>query len=110
MITMGGGGGRAAGAPTSIQLPEPEFEDTKPPFVGDGPASVLVTPEGEVWVPRTRPSGDKVPTYDVFDRVGNLAKRVTLNPDSRVVGFGKGTVYVLRADEDDLQHLQRFRR
>lgn len=112
-ITMGGpggGGGRPAGANTNFQAPAPEFADTKPPFVAGpgGGGSVSVTPEGEVWVLRTRPAGDKIPSYDVFDRTGTLLKRVSLNPNSRVVGFGKGTVYVVRTDEDDLQYLQRY--
>jgi len=59
---------------------------------------------------RTRPTGDKVPTYDVFDHSGALVKKVSLNPSSRVVGFGKGAVYVVRTDEDDLQYLQRYAR
>jgi hypothetical protein len=71
---------------------------------------VQVTPEGEVWVLRTRPAGDKVPTYDVFDRNGALVKKVVLNPRSRVVGFGRGAVYVTRSDEDDLLYLERYRR
>ena len=33
-------------------------------------------------------------------------KKVSLNPGSRVVGFGNGTVYVVRTDDDDLQWLQ----
>jgi hypothetical protein len=108
MIMIGGGGGNRTGPPPGGQLPEPEFEETMPPFTGRG--SVLATPEGEVWVLRTRPASDKVPSYDVFDRSGALVKKVTLNPDSRVVGFGKGTVYVVRTDSDDLQYLQRYSR
>jgi len=109
-ITIGGpgGGGRAGAPPPNFQAQEPEFEETMPPFVGRG--SVLATPDGEVWVLRTRPASDKIPTYDVFDRSGALVKKVSLNPDSRVVGFGKGTVYVARTDEDDLQYLQRYKR
>ena len=109
-ISIGGGGGGGGGPSPNLQLPPPEFADTKPPFDGAAGNSVLATPEGEVWVLRTRVFGDKVPTYDVFDRSGTLAKKVTLNPNSRVVGFGKGTVYVVRTDEDDLQYLQRFAR
>ena len=108
MIAFGGPGGRAAAPPANIDLPPPEFEDTKPPFTGEN--SVVVTPEGEVWVLRTRPASDKTPSYDVFDRTGKLARKVTLNPTSRVIGFGKGTVYVVRTDEDDLQYLERYRR
>ena len=110
MITIGDGPRNVA--PPNVQVPEPEFEETMPPFTG-GPGSggsVLATPEGEVWVLRTRPASDKVPSYDVFDRTGALVKKVALNPDSRVVGFGPGVVYVVKMDEDDLQYLQRYRR
>jgi hypothetical protein len=104
----GGGGGGGGAAPGNIQAPPPEFEDTKPPY--DGVGSVQVSPDGEVWVLRTRPAADKIPTYDVFNRAGALVKSVALNPKSRVVGFGKGTVYVVRTDEDDLQYLQRYQK
>jgi hypothetical protein len=112
MITIGGGGGtRTTSTGGGPSLPEPEFEETMPPFVGGpGGAAVLATPDGEVWVARTRPASDKIPTYDVFDRTGALVKKVSLNPSSRVVGFGKGTVYVARTDEDDLQYLQRYKK
>jgi hypothetical protein len=111
-VAFGPGGRNVAPPPGAGQVPEPEFAETMPPFEG-GPgrgASVLATPEGELWVLRTRPASDKTPTYDVFDRTGGLVKKVTLNPNSRVVGFGKGTVYVVRTDEDDLQYLQRYAR
>ena len=116
-ISIGGGGGGAVsggggGGGGNFQPPPPEFAETKPPFeggVGIG-NSVLGTPDGEVWVLRTRPAGDKIPTYDVFDQTGNLVKKVALNPNSRVIGFGKGTVYVIRTDEDDLQYLQRYKK
>ena len=110
MVSIGGpGGGRAGpGAGGNIQLPDPEFEETKPPFTGTNP--VLVTPEGEVWVARTRTAGDKTPSYDVFDRTGKLVQKVTLNPKSAVIGFGKGTVYVIRTDDEDLQYVERYRR
>jgi hypothetical protein len=107
MIAIGGPGARSGPAP-NVQLPPPEFEDTKPPFFGEN--AVMVAPEGEVWVLRTRPARDRTPSYDVFDRAGKVARRVTLNPDRRVIGFGKGVVYVVRTDEDDLQYLERYRR
>jgi hypothetical protein len=104
-MTVGGGGTRTTTSNAAPNLPEPEFEETMPPFTA---GAVQATPDGEVWVLRTRPASDKVPSYDVFDRTGAIVKKVTLNPNSRVVGFGKGTVYVARSDEDDLQYLQRF--
>lgn len=113
-IMIGGppGGGGGGGAGPNLQAPPPEFADTKPPFeAGVGRVgTVLASPDGEVWVLRTRPAGDKVPSYDVFDKSGALVKKVSLNPSSRVAGFGKGTVYVVRTDEDDLQYLQRYKK
>jgi len=108
MITMGANGARGGGAPPSVKLPDPEFADTKPAFFGS--SAVQVSPEGEVWVQRTQPAGTKNPLYDVFDRTGKLVRHVTLNPKSAVRGFGKGTVYVVRTDDDDLQYLERYRR
>lgn len=113
-ISIGGppGGGGGGGGGPNIQQAPPEFADTKPPFEGGVGrlGTVQVAPDGEVWVLRTRPAGDKIPTYDVFDKTGGLVKKVSLNPNSRVVGFGKGTVYVVRTDDDDLQYLQRYAR
>jgi hypothetical protein len=108
MITMnaGGGGTRTTTSNAGSNLPEPDFEETLPPFTGSG--AVLATPDGEVWVLRTRPASDKIPSYDVFDRTGALVKKVALAPNHRVVGFGKGAVYVARSDEDDLQYLQKY--
>jgi len=109
MMTVGPGGGNTTLPPSAVRSSEdPKWPETKPPFTGTG--AVLVTPEGQVWVARTRKASDPNPVYDVFDASGNLAGQVTLRPRSRVVGFGKGTVYVVRSDEDDLQYLERYRR
>lgn len=110
MIMMGGpaGGGGGARSITPSSLPEPTFAETKPPFTGQG--AVQVSPEGEVWVLRTRPVNDPVPVYDVFDGSGRLVRKVALPRDSRVAGFGRASVYVVRTDEDGLEYLQRFAR
>ncbi len=111
MVSVTGGPGgqvRQGNGGANFQAPPPEFESTKPPFTGNN--AVLVTPEGEVWVARTRPAADKTPSYDVFDQTGKLTRKVTLNPRSTVLGFGKGTVYVVRTDGEDLQYLERYRR
>lgn len=83
-----------------------EWPARKPPFVS---ANVFATPEGEVWVERSVAAGAPR-EYDVFDRQGALTARYILQPARRVVGFGNGTVYVVRTDEDDLQYLERYRR
>jgi hypothetical protein len=89
----------------------PAFEEpkswpaTKPPFT-----SVVAGANGEVWVARSRPARDEVPTYDVFDGTGRLTGRVALPKRTRVVAVGATYVYTARTDDDDLQYLQRFRR
>lgn len=113
MVTMGGGGmgGNRAGASVAPRgatpSEDPEWPETKPPFTGRD--AVLMTPEGEAWVQRTVAAG-AAPTYDVFDGRGQRVRQVTLRPRSRVIGFGKETVYVVRIDQDDLQYLERYRR
>ena len=104
-----GGASQSAGvaAAGAMQLPEPtDWPDVKPAFTGNAAAAA---PNGELWVLRTRSAKDKIPTYDVFDASGRLVSRVALPAETRLVGFGKGTVYLARSDEDDLQYLQRYR-
>lgn len=105
MIVMGGGGGSSVQRP---QMPEPTFAEIKPAFNGN--TAVLASPDGDVWVLRTRSANDHTPVYDVFDSSGRLVRKVSLARGSRVVGFGRHSVYVVRTDEDDLEYLQRFAR
>lgn len=86
---------------------EPLFPDTKPPFVGREAARVA--PDGTLWVIRTRSASDSTTHADLFDRLGNQAGRVVLPSRTRLLGFGSGTVYLARRDEDDLEHLERYR-
>lgn len=109
MRTVGGsGGGVTTSTPPASAMPEPTFAETMPAFTGGN--SVLATPDGEVWVLRTRAAGDKIPVYDVFNSAGRLVRKVSLAARSRVVGFGATSVYVARMDEDDLEYLQRYSR
>ena len=48
-------------------------------------------------------------TMDVFAAAGRVIGKVALPVKSRLVGFGQGTVYLVRVDDDDLQYLQRYR-
>ena len=97
----------SVGAPTNIQLPEPtDWPDVKPPFTSN---AAVGAPNGQMWVLRTRSAKDKIPTYDVFDASGKVVSRVALPANTRLLGFGIGTVYLARSDEDDLQYLQRYR-
>jgi hypothetical protein len=93
-------------------IPEPFAEENipwpaqKPPFLATGAS---IANDGRLWVLRTTAFDDVVPRYDVFDDSGRLTMRVELAKRTRLVGFGRGVVYVARLDDDDVQHLQRYR-
>ena len=104
-----GGTERSAGVapPSTLNIPEPtDWPEVKPPFTAQ---AAIGAPNGQLWVLRTRKATDKVPTYDVIDAGGRVVNRVALPQNTRLVGFGNGTVYLARSDEDDLQYLQRYR-
>lgn len=111
MVSIGGGGGARPTPPTqgASAIPDEEFPAVMPPFTGRD--AVQVTPEGEIWVLRTRAAADRTPTYDIFSNTGQLMGKATLKPNSMVVGFGAGVVYVARQDpEDDLRYLEKYAR
>lgn len=110
MVAVGGGGTSTRAAPAPAGAPsggEPEYPEFKPPFPG---RSTWVTPEGMLWVLRSRAATDPIPLIDVFDQRGNLVSQVKLPQDRRVVGFGNGVVYLAHTDSDDLQWLERYKR
>jgi hypothetical protein len=111
-----GGGSGAAGArsggavaiPQGVRLDDPDmtWPEVKPPFLS---GAVVAAPDGRVWVHRTRAYNDSVPVYDVFDASGKVVQRVSLPKGTRLVGFGRGVVYLVRPDEDDLLRVGRYR-
>lgn len=104
-VTTGGGSGPQSRAPA---LPDEAFPNVMPPFIA---ATVLVSPDGEIWVGRSHAAADRTWRYDIFDATGRLVGTATLRTGSVVVGFGVGVVYVARTDaEDDLLYLERYRR
>ncbi len=107
MMIREGGSPRSSGAsaPPPPELPEPDWPEFKPPFMGNAFAS----PDGRLWVPRAQPA-NAAPVYDVFDARGRLVQQVKLAPGTRLVGFGANSIYTARTDEDELQYLQRHRR
>jgi hypothetical protein len=77
----------------------------KPPF--DGP-STWAAPDSRIWVQRTTAAGDSTARYDVLGLNGRLLAKVSLPPRTRVAGFGREAVYLVRKDADDLEHLGRL--
>ena len=76
-----------------------------PPFVY---WQTFSRPNGELWVLRSHKSSEK-PVYDVFVAPGTLTGRIALPTGTRLVGFGSGTVYLVRRDADDLEYLQKYK-
>lgn len=104
-LRTGGGSGPQSRAP---ELPDEAFPSTMPPFIA---ATVLATPEGEIWVGRSHAATDRTWRYDIFDATGRLLGAATLRNGSLVAGFGEATVYVARTDPaDDLVYLERYKR
>jgi hypothetical protein len=106
MMTVGPSGERSAQVAPMRNVEEPsEWPEYLPAFPQ---GAVSYATDGMVWVRRHTPAGEP-PTFDVIDGNGRLAFKVVLPKRARLVGFGNGTVYVARLDEDDLQYLQRYR-
>lgn len=90
--------------------PEPSVDDyewpeAKPAFVNIG---VRVSPDGDAWVERSVAAGSPR-AFDVFGPDGKLKRRVVLPQGRRLLGVGKGVIYVRYSDPDDLQILERYR-
>ncbi len=83
-----------------------EFAEVKPPFV---PGGAWTTPEGELWVQRSVPSGS-LTTYDVFDDQATRVKQIVLPQGRLLLGFGRGVLYAVVEDEDGLQWVEKFSR
>lgn len=110
-LEIGGPGGARASAARrdTPTIPDEDFPADMPPFLTRN--DVRVTPEGEIWVLRSRAHNDPTPTYDIFSSTGQLVAKATLKPNSMVVGFGTGVVYVARQDpSDDLRYLEKYAR
>jgi hypothetical protein len=89
----------------SRPLVEPdEWPESLPPFLDH---AVAFDTNGHLWVRRLSREAD--PTkYDVIDEIGRVTLTVSLPNDSRVLGFGTRSVYLVRKDEFDLESLERY--
>ncbi|MDZ4674893.1 MAG: hypothetical protein SGI84_10590 [Gemmatimonadota bacterium] len=103
-LRLGGGSGPPGGG---IQFRDEDFPERMPAFIAE---TLLITPEGEIWIGRGHSTGDRTWRYDIFDAQGRLVGAATLPTAAVVAGFGAGTVYLVRTDGDDLKYLERHRR
>lgn len=87
------------------QYTEPlAWPSTMPAFL---PNAVWFASDGMLWVQRATRSG-ALPLYDIFDNTARRIFQLELPPRTKLVGFGRGTVYLARVDEDGLHYLQRY--
>lgn len=75
-----------------------------PPFPDD---ALHAGADGKLWIRRSV-AADAPALYDVVDAAGALVHRVTLRPRSRLVGVGARFAYVVRIDDDDVEHVERY--
>jgi hypothetical protein len=106
--TQGGSGNDPGPLPKfSVEVREPlRWAATLSPY-----QSITATPDDQLWVGITSavsPLHDYPTQYDVLDRTGVLIARVVLAGGERIVGHGRGVVYTVRKDADDLQYLRRY--
>ena len=108
-----GPGGTMGHTPSELQTGEAiarivrtnDFAAELPYFAAGGFWSA---PDGRLFVQRTA-GADGTVTLDRLDATGRIVERLTL-PEGRIVlGFGRGTLYAGRADDDGLQIVERYR-
>ena len=94
----------AVGLEDEAELDSYEWPAFLPPFHG---GRILVDGMRRAWVRRHR-EADGTLQYDLFDDSGAVVLKVELDSQRRVVGFGDGTLYAVRMDEQGLQYLERY--
>lgn len=98
----GGGGGSSRSRPP---VDPGRFPEVVPPFEG---GYVPAAPWGEMWVRLEVLSDSTRTVFDVLNRRGALVRRVSVEGDAHVVGFGSDAVFLARKDPFDLAWLERY--
>jgi len=102
-VRMGRGGPRQADRDDAERIKELKWPAAKP-----AARSVTVAPTGEAWVERYVAAGAPR-EFDIFGADGKPVRKVVLPAGRRLVGFGKGVVYLRETTEDELSYLERYR-
>lgn len=103
-MQMSFGRGGAGRTQTDENPDDYTWPEVKPPFYSE---RIPVDPMSRAWVRRHVEAGEPS-TYDLFDRSGDRVATYLLPHGERVIGFGDGTLYVVVADEFDLNYLRRY--
>jgi len=107
-VSMGGGGssrGLVGIERARAAWPDSLFPSVMPPFPANG---MFLSPDGSLWVRRTRPARQAFEVVDVLDARGRLRATVRLPDRGRLFGVGSRGLYVVRVDDDGLQMLERY--
>jgi hypothetical protein len=102
-VRMGRGGPVGRDKDEEARIAQLEWPAGKPAF-----RSVRVAPNGDAWVERYVAAGTPR-EFDIFRSDGILIRKVILPVGRRLVGFGKGVVYLRETTEDELQYLEQYR-
>ena len=90
-----------------LQLDASEYPGW-PEFVPPFPNQALIAlTDGRLAIARMATSKSTTQRYDIVDRTGKLTARLEVPVDSRIVAFGRESVYVVTRDEFDLEHVTR---
>jgi len=77
-----------------------------PPY--QSPIVLLTAPDGRLLIPRMPSADHPEMRYDIVNRRGVMDGQLVLSPNARIVGFGAGSAYVAAANDDGIQHLERY--
>jgi hypothetical protein len=102
-VNMRRGGPQQADRDEAERIKALKWPATKP-----AARNVTVAPTGEAWVERYVAAG-AARSYDVFGADGKLVRKVVLPVGRRLVGFGKGVVYLKETTGDELSYLERYK-
>jgi hypothetical protein len=82
-----------------------------PPFVPRGPNNALLpllaAPDGRLVIARRASRTAPESRYDIVDRGGRLSGVLVLADNEALLGFGRGSIYVLSADGDGVGTVRR---
>jgi hypothetical protein len=82
------------------------FAETLPPFAARVPR---ISPEGVLWVERAQHAGEPA-RFDLFDQNGHRIGRAVLPAGRRLLGLGRGTLYLVATDDSGVERVERYRR
>lgn len=93
-----------SGRPLTFALDRFPWAAVVPPFQH---GALTAMPDGSLLIAREPWSGSSANAHDLIDRTGVRVGTLELPAGSRVVGTGRGVVFVAAPDDDGIEHLHR---